>query len=92
MNKSELIEIVAKKTGMKRTESECAVSAMLQAVTEALCAGDKVQIMGFGSFEVKERASRTGRNPQTGEPVQIEAYKTVQFHAGKGLKDAIDNK
>ncbi len=92
MNKTELIEAIAKKTGMKRTESERALAAALEAVTETLVKGEKVQIMGFGSFEVKDRAARTGRNPQTGEPVEIDAFRTVQFHVGKGLKDSVSGK
>ena len=89
MNKTELIEAIAKKTGMTRKDSDRALNAALEAVTEALAAGDKVQVMGFGSFEVKDRAARTARNPKTGEPVEIEAFKAVQFHAGKALKDAV---
>lgn len=92
MNKTELIEAIAKKSGLKRTESERALSAAIEALTEAMAAGEKVQLMGFGSFEVKERAARTVRNPQTGEPVEVAAYNTVQFHAGKGLKDAVSGK
>jgi len=92
VNKTELIEAIAKKSGLKKTEADCALNAALEAVTEALVKGEKVQLMGFGSFEVKERAARTGRNPQTGETVQINAHSTVQFHAGKALKDAVDGK
>lgn len=92
MNKTEIIEAVAQKTGLKKQDCDRAVAATLEAITEALAAGDKVQLMGFGSFEVKDRAARTGRNPQTGEPVEIEAYRTAQFHPGKGLKDAVSGK
>ena len=89
MNKTELIEAIAKKGEMTRADAGRALSAVLDAITEALAAGQKIQITGFGSFEVKERAAYTGRNPQTGEPVEIPAAKAVQFHAGKGLKDAV---
>ncbi len=89
MNKTELIDAIAKKRGKSRAGAGQALADVLEALTEALKAGEKIQITGFGSFEVKERAAYTGRNPQTGEPVEIPAAKTVQFHAGKGLKDII---
>ena len=90
MNKTELIAAIAEKTGLSKKDSEAAVSAVVDAITEALKAEDKVQLVGFGSFEVKKRAARTGRNPQTGETIEIAAAKRPVFKAGKALKDAID--
>mgnify|MGYP000383345977 FL=1 len=90
MNKTELIAAIAEKTGLSKKDSEAAVSAVVDAITEALKAEDKVQLVGFGSFEVKKRAARTGRNPQTGETIEIAAAKLPVFKAGKALKDAID--
>ena len=90
MNKTQLVEVVALKTGMKKKEAEAAVNAMTEAVAEALKAGDKVQIIGFGTFDVKESAAREGRNPRTGETIKIAASKSPAFSAGKGLKDAIN--
>ncbi len=89
MNKTELISAVADKAGLSKKDSEKAVNAALDAITEALKAGDKVQLIGFGSFEVKERAERIGRNPRTKETIKIPAAKIPQFKAGKAFKDAI---
>ena len=89
MNKTELIAAVAEKSGLSKKDSEAAVAATIAAITEALKAEDKVQIVGFGSFEVKERQARTGRNPKTGEAVEIAASKAPAFKAGKALKDAV---
>ncbi len=89
MKKAELISAVADKTGFSKKDSEKAVSAVLDAVTEALAAGDKVQLVGFGTFEVKERAARVGHNPQTKEEIKIEASRVASFKAGKALKDAV---
>ena len=89
MNKTELIAAVAEKTGLKKTESEKAVAAAIEAITEALAKGDKVALVGFGTFGVKERAARVGRNPQTKEEIQIAASKAPAFKAGKALKDAV---
>ena len=89
MNKTELIAEVAKKCGMSKKDAEKAVSATFDTITEVLCAGDKVQLVGFGSFEVKSRAARTGRNPRTKEVVEIPASKVPVFKAGKALKDAV---
>ena len=89
MNKTELVAVVAEKAGLKKTDSEKAVAAAIEAVTEALAKGDKVQLVGFGSFEVKERAARTGRNPQTKQEIAIPASKAPVFKAGKALKDAV---
>lgn len=89
MNKTELISAVADKAGLSKKDSEKAVNAVVDAITEALKSGDKVQLIGFGSFEVKERAERIGRNPRTKETIKIPAAKIPQFKAGKAFKDAI---
>ena len=81
MNKAELIAAVAAKTGLSKKDSESAVTAFVDAVTEALVKGDKVQIVGFGAFDVKERAERIGRNPQTKKEIKIPASKVPQFKA-----------
>ena len=90
MNKTQLIDVVVAKTGMKKKEAEAAINATTEAIAEALKAGDKVQLIGFGTFEVKERAARDGRNPKTGETIKIEACKHPTFAAGKALKDAVN--
>ena len=90
MNKAELIAAVAAAAEISKKDAEIAVSATLDTITNALKEGDKVQLVGFGSFEVKKRAARTGRNPQTGETIEIAAAKLPVFKAGKALKDAID--
>ena len=90
MNKTQLIDAVAAAGELKKKDAEVAVNAVLTAITDALKAGDKVQLVGFGTFEVKERGSRTGRNPQTGETIEIAASKHPAFTAGKALKDAIN--
>ena len=90
MNKTQLIDVVATKTGLKKAQAEAAVNAMNEAITEALAAGDKVQLIGFGTYEVKERAAREGRNPKTGETITIAASKAPAFTAGKALKDAVN--
>ncbi len=89
MNKAELIAAVAEKTGMSKKDTEAVVAATFEAVTETLAKGDKVQLVGFGSFEVKKRAARLGRNPKTKETIKIEAAKVPVFKAGKALKDAV---
>ena len=89
MNKTELIGVIAEKSGISKKDSEKALNAALDAITEALVAGDKVQLVGFGAFEVKARAARTGRNPKTKETIEIPASRTPQFKAGKALKDAV---
>ena len=89
MSKTELVNAVAEKTGTSKKDAEKAVSATLDAITEALVNGDKVQIIGFGTFEVKERAERVGRNPQTKEEITIPASKLPSFKAGKALKEAV---
>ena len=90
MNKTELIAAVAEKAEISKKDSEKALKAFVDVVTEQLKAGDKVQLVGFGTFEVSERAAREGRNPQTGKPMTIAACKAPKFKAGKALKDAIN--
>ena len=91
MNKLQLTEAVAAKVaGLTKKQSAEAVNAVLEAIAEALAAGDDVKITGFGGFEVKERAARTGRNPKTGETVEIPASKYVAFSAGSALKDKVN--
>ena len=89
MNKAELIAAVAEKASLSKKDSEAAVNAALEAISAALQDGDKVQLVGFGSFEVKKRAARTGRNPRTKEVVEIPASQVPVFKAGKALKDAV---
>ena len=88
MNKAELIAAVAESAGLSKKDSEKAVNATFTAITEALEAGEKVSLVGFGAFDVKDRPARVGRNPATGEPTNIAAKKIPSFKAGKGLKDA----
>ena len=90
MTKIELIAKVAEKTGVSKKASEEAVSAVISSITEALQNGEKVSLVGFGTFEVKERAARTGLNPQTKEAIEIAACKAPAFKAGKALKDAVN--
>lgn len=90
MNKNELIAAVAEKSELTKKDAGAALDAFVEAVQDALKAGDKVQLIGFGTFEVKERAARTGVNPQTKEPVKIAASKAPAFKAGKALKDALN--
>ena len=89
MNKAELINAVAEKAGLSKKDTEVAVNSLIEVITAALKKGDKVQLVGFGSFEVKARAARTGRNPKTKEPINIPASKVPAFKAGKALKDAV---
>ena len=90
MNKTEFIAAVAEKAEISKKDSEKALKAFVDVVAEQLKAGDKVQLVGFGTFEVSERAAREGRNPQTGETMTIAAWKAPKFKAGKALKDAIN--
>ncbi len=90
MNKTELVAAVAEQAGLSRKDAEAAVKAFTDVVAEALKAGDKIQLVGFGTFEVSERAAREGRNPRTGETMTIEASKTPKFKAGKALKDLVN--
>ena len=89
MNKTELVAAVAEKTGMSKKDSEKAVNAAFDSITEALAAGEKVQLVGFGAFEVKERNARVGRNPKTKETIEIPATTVPVFKAGKALKDKV---
>lgn len=90
MNKTELTAIVAEKAGISKKDASAAVNAMFNEIENALVTGEKVQIAGFGSFETRERAARTGKNPQTGEAVEIAACKAPAFKPGKALKDAVN--
>ena len=92
MNKSDLIAAVAAKTGSTKKDAEAAINSFVEVVTEALEKGDKVQLVGFGSFEVRKRAARKGRNPQTKEEIKIPASKAPVFKAGKALKDLVNRK
>ena len=92
MNKAELIAAVAAKTGDTKKVAEASVNALVEVITEALAEGEKVQLVGFGSFEVRKRAARKGRNPQTKEEIKIPASKAPVFKAGKALKDLVNNK
>ena len=89
MNKTELIAAVAAKTGMTKKDAERVINATFETVTEALVKGDKVQVSGFGIFEVKTREARVGRNPRTKETIQIPATRLPAFKASKTLKDAV---
>lgn len=89
MNKTELIAAVAEKAELSKKDADKAVAAVLDTITETLVAGDKIQVVGFGTFEVRERGERTGRNPQTKEIITIPASKAPVFKAGKALKDAV---
>ena len=90
MNKTELITAIAESDDISKKDSEKALKAFVDVVTEELKKGEKVQLVGFGTFEVSERAAREGRNPQTGKTMKIEACKAPKFKAGKALKDAIN--
>jgi len=90
MNKSELIDAVAASAGLSRTDATAATDAVLNNIVSALAGGDQVVIAGFGTFSVRERAARSGRNPQTGETIQIKASKAPGFKAGKAFKDAVN--
>ena len=89
MNKTELIAEVANKAGLSRKDAEKALGAVVETITEAAVKGDKVQLVGFGSFETKQREARTGRNPKTKETIEIPATRVPVFKAGKALKDAV---
>ncbi len=90
MNKAELIAEVAEKTGLSKKDSERAVNATLQTISETIETGEKVQLVGFGVFDVKTREARVGRNPKTKEEIQIPASRVPVFKAGKALKDSVD--
>ena len=91
MNKAELVAAIAAKTGESKKSAEETVNAFVDVVTEALKGGEKVQLVGFGSFEVRKRAARKGRNPQTKEEIKIPASKAPVFKAGKALKELVNN-
>ena len=90
MNKTELVAAIADNADITRKDAEKAVKAFVDVVTEELTKGEKVQVVGFGTFEVVERAAREGRNPHTGEPMPIAASRAPKFKAGKVLKDALN--
>jgi len=90
VNKSELIDAVAASADIPKAQAGRALDAVLESVTGALTKGDQVVLVGFGTFSVKDRAARTGRNPQTGDPIDIPAAKIPSFKAGKALKDAVN--
>lgn len=92
MNKTELVAAIAEKAEISKKDSEKALKAFIDVVSDQLKKGDKVQLVGFGTFEVSERAAREGRNPQTGETMKIEASKSPKFKAGKALKDMVNGK
>ena len=92
MNKSDLIAAIAAKTGSTKKDAEATLNAFVDVVTESLVKGDKVQLVGFGSFEVRKRAARKGRNPRTKEEIKIPASKAPVFKAGKALKDLVNKK
>ena len=90
MNKTELVAAVAEQADISKKDAEKALKAFVDVVTEEMKKGEKVQLVGFGTFEVSERAAREGRNPQTGKTMKIEACKAPKFKAGKALKDAVN--
>ena len=92
MNKTELIEAMVKKSGLSKKSAGTALDAMTDAIGAALKKGDKVQLIGFGTFETAKRSARKGRNPQTGKEIKIAASKTPKFKAGKALKDLVNGK
>lgn len=90
MNKQDLINVIAEAANISKTAAETAVNTMTQSVTDTLAKGDKVSIIGFGNWEVGKRAARKGRNPRTGEEINIAARNTIKFKAGKGLVEAVN--
>ena len=90
MNKTDLIDAIAAEAGLSKKDSEAALKATLGAISKALAADEKVVLVGFGTFSVKERAARQGRNPSTGKTIKIPAYKAPAFKAGKELKDIVN--
>lgn len=91
MNKTELVSAVAEKAEMTKKDAEKAINAVFASIEEALAKGDKVQLVGFGTFEVRDREARKGRNPQTGEEIEIPATRVPAFKAGKALRDAVNS-
>jgi DNA-binding protein HU-beta len=92
MNKAELVDAVASSTNTSKADAQRSVEAVLDTISSTLQQGDRVAITGFGTFEVRDRAARTGRNPQTGETIQVKAAKVPAFKAGQGLKNAVAGK
>jgi DNA-binding protein HU-beta len=92
MNKAELTAAIVKKTGFTKKDAEKALGAVTESITAALAAGEKVQVVGFGSFEVRKRPARVARNPRTGEQIKIAASKAPVFKAGKALKESVNKK
>jgi DNA-binding protein HU-beta len=92
MNKTELIDAVAAETCGSKADAQMSVEAVLDSITTSLKKGDRVALTGFGTFEVRDRAARTGRNPQTGEAIKVKASKVPAFKAGQGLKNAVSGK
>ena len=90
MNKAEFVETVADKAGMSKQDAMSAVDTVLDCLTDAMKGGNQITLIGFGTFLVRERDARTGRNPRTGEPIEIKASKVPSFKAGKALKDAVN--
>ena len=90
MNKAELVDAIADSADLSKASASRALDAVINSVTDALKDGDQVSLVGFGTFTVKDRAARTGRNPQTGQPIEIAAAKVPGFKAGKALKDAVN--
>lgn len=90
MNKSELVDSIAEKSGLNKTQASEALNAMMESVGEALENNESISLVGFGTFSVKDRKARTGRNPKTGEELQIPASRVPHFKAGKGLKDRLN--
>ena len=90
MNKSDLVAVIAKKMGASKRDAEITLKAVVEAITESLVKGEKIQLIGFGSFEVRKRAARKGRNPQTNEEMKIPPSKVPAFKAGQALKDAVN--
>lgn len=90
MTKVELVNAIAEKAGLTKAEAEKALKAVIESITKAMKKGDKVSLVGFGTFSVSERAARTGKNPQTGAKIEIKASKVPKFKAGKMLKDAVN--
>ena len=91
MNKAELVAVIAEKAGISKKDAEAALKAFTETVSEELAKGEKITLVGFGTFEVSERGERTGRNPQTGEEMKLPASKLPKFKAGKALKEAVNS-
>ena len=92
MNKNDLVSVVADKSGLSKTDSTSAVDSVFDAITDSLRGGGEVRLVGFGTFSVSQRRASEGRNPRTGEKIQIPASKQPKFKAGKGLKDAVNHR